>query len=273
MLLERMTRKHRLAIIAFAAFITSFTLSSCTSTKNTAYLQNIPDSSDASDIAIVLSQYADPKIQVGDLLLISIQTLDPSSSHMTGTSNNAMFSGPSNQNSSNIPGYLVDKNGNIELPLVGKIKLSNLSTTEAQDAIRQKASIYYKDPVVNVRFANFNITVLGEVRNPAQYTVPTQRVTLLDAIGLAGDLTIYGERENILLIREENGTKKFVRFDLTNSEFMRSPYFYLKQNDVIYVEPNKAKVASTNAVKDRNVGYAISIISSLISIGIILATR
>ena len=249
----------------------------CAGTKNTTYFKDIPDSLRNKDITIALSDFAAPKIQSNDLLYISIQTLDPKANSITGNTSGASFStqvsSSISPSTTNAPGYLVDGNGNIELPLVGTVHLLGLTTTEAKEVIRKKAAIYYKDPVVNVRFANFNITVLGEVNRPAQYTIPSERVSILDAIGMAGDLTIYGRRENVLLIREENGVKKPVRFNLNSSDIMSSPYFYLKQNDVIYVEPNKSRVASSDAVRDRNTGYIISIATSLISISIILLTR
>ncbi|MBS1782395.1 MAG: polysaccharide biosynthesis/export family protein [Bacteroidetes bacterium] len=264
-------------IRSFLFLMISVIFFSCATTKNTTYVRDIPDSMQAP-IDRNMASFTEPLIQSNDLLLISIQTLDPQSGNaITGSNNTGIFAAQAasgnGQGTSNIPGYLVDKNGNIELPLVGKIKVSGLNTTDAKELIRKQASVFYKTPVVNVRFANFNISVLGEVSKPAQYTVPTERVTLLDALAMAGDMTIYGKRNNVLLIREEGGTKKYVRFDLTNSDFMKSPYFYLKQNDVIYVEPTKSKVAMSNYVRDRNTGYAISIITSLASLIAIIATR
>lgn len=260
------------------AFFALVIISSCSTYKNTTYFMDIPDTLKASNgIAIPLAKYADPKIQAGDLLYVLIQTIDPRANNITGNTTGATFTTQATSTAapgtSTMPGYLVDKNGNIELALVGDIKISGLSTSEARDAIRKKAAIYYKDPVVNVRFANFTVSVLGEVRQPAQYTIPGERTTVLDAIAMAGDLTIYGKRENILLLREENGIKTPIRLNLNSSDILKSPYFFLKQNDVIYVEPNKAKVASNDYIKDRNTGYAISIATSLISIAIILLTR
>lgn len=252
---------------------------SCSTSKNTAYFRNIPDTLKAgSDVSIPMANYVDPKIQSGDLIYVMIQTLDPrSNNNITSNTQGAVFTNQATSTAtpgtSSMPGYLVDKNGEIELALVGDVKISGMSTSEAREAIRKKASIYYKDQVVNVRFANFTVSVLGEVRQPAQYTIPGERTTILDAIAMAGDLTIYGKRENILLLREENGVKTPIRLNLNSSDLLKSPYFFLKQNDVIYVEPNKAKVASNDYIKDRNTGYAISIATSLVSIAIILLTR
>ncbi len=161
-------------------------------------------------------------------------------------------------------GFLVDRDGNIELPLVKKIKVAGFTTSQAKEAIRQKAAIYYKEPVVNVRFANFYISILGEVNRPAQYTIPNEKATVLDAIALAGDMTVYGRRENVLLIRELDGKKYATRFNLNSSQVFENPYFYLRQGDVIYVEPNKAR-ASVNDVRTvRNIGIITSIASVLI---------
>ena len=122
---------------------------------------------------------------------------------------------------------------------------------------------------MQVRFANFKITVLGEVNRPATYTVPNEKVTVLDALGLAGDLTIYGKRENVLLVRDQGGQKELVRLNLNESEVFSSSYFYLRQNDVIYVEPGKAKAAANNAARTQ----AFAIIGSVLSVLIVALTR
>jgi polysaccharide export outer membrane protein len=154
-----------------------------------------------------------------------------------------------------VPGYLVDKNGEIELPLVGRIKVGGMTTTEARNAIGGKASQFYKNPVVNVRFVNFRITVLGEVGSPGQYTVPAEKATIYDALGMAGDLTVGGKRNDILLMREEGGEKKFVRLDLNSKDLFQSPYFYLRQNDVLYVGPTKNRAVSADASTARTLGF------------------
>jgi polysaccharide export outer membrane protein len=123
--------------------------------------------------------------------------------------------------------------------------------------------------VVSVRFANFNITVLGEVARPATYVVPNEKVSILDAIGMAGDLTIYGKRENVLLIRDSLGIKKMMRFDLNSTSTLLSPYFYLRQGDVVYVEPAKSKIAASDAVKTRN----ITLLGAGLSLLIVIFSR
>jgi len=138
------------------------------------------------------------------------------------------------------------------------------TTDSVREEIKTKAATYYKDPVVNVRFANFKITVLGEVNKPSTYVMPNEKVTLLDALGAAGDLTIYGKRENVLLIRDNNGKKEFVRLNLNQSNIFSSPYFYLHQGDVVYVEPNKSKVSSTDFAQVKRISILASVLSLLI---------
>src|SRR5690606_34148199 len=208
---------------------------SCASTKNTTYFQNVSDSIYRAAEPIALSGYSDPLIQPNDVLQISVQTIDPKSTLSMGTQATSTFavqgSSAATGGGQAIQGYLVDKNGNVELPLVGKIKVGGLSTEKAREAISEKAKIYYKDPVVNVRMANFYVSVLGEVARPSQYIIPNEKASILDAIAMAGDLTIYGKRENVMLIREINGEKKAIRFDLRTKDMFQNPYFYLRQGD------------------------------------------
>lgn len=245
-------------------------LSSCTTNKNITYFKDIPDSLYRITHNIAQAPFTDPLIQPGDLLQISILTLDPAANNVLTPSNSSNFTVQPGSSGGNTPsaitGFLVDKDGYIEIPIAGKVKLSGLTTSEARDSINKVVSEFYKGPVVNVRFANFSVTVLGEVARPATYVVPNEKISILDAIGMAGDLTIFGKRENVLLIRDSAGQKQFTRFDLNSSETFTSPYFYLKQGDMVYVEPNKSKVASTDAVRTRNVTIVASALTVLITI-------
>ncbi|WP_316844691.1 polysaccharide biosynthesis/export family protein [Pedobacter psychrodurus] len=237
-------------------------ISSCVSTKNVPYFQDV--SLAGKSVLESTADYSDPKIQVDDILSISIFTGDPEN---TGVVN--QVSSVTTVGQQQVSGYLVDKKGEIELAVIGKIKLAGLTTFEARDTIRSRAKELFKNPTVQVRFANFKVTVLGEVARPAAYTLPNEKVSVLDAIGLAGDLTIYGKRENILLIREVNGKKEFARLNLNSEMLFKSSYFYLKQNDVIYVEPNKARVAANNAARTQT----FAIIGSALSVAIVLISR
>ncbi|MCD7973939.1 MAG: polysaccharide export protein [Candidatus Azobacteroides sp.] len=147
-----------------------------------------------------------------------------------------------------IIGFLVDVNGNVKLPMVGDVKVSGLTTEEATLVITELLEKYLISPTVNVRIANFKISVLGEVARPAVYTIPNEIITLPQALSLAGDLTIYGKRENILIIREENGKRTFARLDIRDRKIFDSEYYYLHPNDIVYVETKSSKATSTDLV-------------------------
>jgi len=242
-------------------------LASCATTKNVKYFEDMPDS--LRYAIVTKATFTDPVIQTDDILSIVIQTADPQTSQVMNQGV-ALSNSESGTSVSAISGYLVDKNGNVELPIIGMVKLAGLTTDQARDLIRRKTESLYKSPTVQVRFANFKVTVIGEVNRPSTYTMPNEKVTVLDAIGLAGDLTIYGRRDNILLTRADaNGKQEFVRLNLNSSDIYRSPYFYLKQNDMIYVEPNKAKIATTDAAKSRTT----ALLTSAISLTVIIIAR
>ena len=266
-------------------FFLAVLFSSCASTQKTKYFQNIPDSGRLTPITSAV--YVEPKIQNDDILTVIIQTVDPQASAIINSGNvssanngngnsNPMPTSSSSGMSLNAPnlnsplGYLVDKEGTITIPVLGKIKLAGLTTSEAREAILTAADKFYNNPSVTVRYANFKVNVAGEVLKPGSYIMPNEKVTVLDAITMAGDLTIYGQRENVLLIRENlDGTRTPYRINLKKSDFMSSPYFYLRQNDYIYVEPSKGKAAATDLAQARN--YTIG--ASILSIIAIILTR
>ena len=242
---------------------------SCSSIKNVKYFTDIPDSQKVTNLSNL--KYVEPRIQPDDILSINIQTVDPAATQVlaTGTLQNSAVGATTagSTGSQTISGYLVDNSGNIELPVLGKIKVSTLTTEQAREKIRTRAAELFKDPTVNLRFANFKITVMGEVAKPGVYVASNEKVNILDALGLAGDLTIYGKRENITLIRQfEDGSRKMMHLDITNSEILNSPYYYLRQNDYLYVEPSKTKIASSDAIQNRNIGIFTTLGSLLISI-------
>jgi polysaccharide export outer membrane protein len=237
-------------------------LSSCVQQKQIAYFQKALNQSDT----LAVSQAYIPKIQPGDILAIPIGSLNPAASSffnpfstMPVTGDNVATSATPNSNTAasasvsapalvqtSAPGYLVDANGNVELPLVGTVKVAGLTTIEAKEAIKAKVAKYLKEPTVTVRFLNYKISVLGEVMHPSVYVIPNETITLPEALGLAGDMTIYGKRDNVLVIRDNNGKKEFGRVNLNSRDLFSSPYYYLHANDVIYVEPNKGRIAQTD---------------------------
>ena len=244
-------------------------VSSC-SVKKIVYFNDLPI--DTLQILKQAAPFSEPTIQSDDILSINIQTLDPTTSAVVNQSIAVQAIGASsatNVGSQLISGFLVDKDGYIQMSLIGKVNLKGLTTYEARNKITELAGQYYKNPNVQVRFANFKITVLGEVTRPATYTVPNEKVSVLDALGLAGDLTIYGKRENVLLVRELTGQKELVRLNLNDSEIFSSPYFYLKQNDVLYIEPGKAKAAANNSSRTQT----LAMIGSFLSVLMVAFTR
>lgn len=239
-----------------------FLIVGCDSSKKIPYFQNLPDS---TNVTVAQSAFSEPTIQPDDILNITIQTVDPSASasiNQEGVKGIAM-------GGQTISGFLVNKEGVVELPIIGEVKLSGLTTFEAKKLIKEKASKHFVNPNVQVRFSNFKVTVIGEVTKPATYTVPNEKVSILDVIGLAGDLTIYGKRDNVLLIRETTKGKEMIRFNLNDSKLFQSPYYYMRQNDVVYVEPAKSKIASTDAAKTR----MLTVLSTIASLTTIIIVR
>lgn len=252
----------------------ALTLLSCSSAKHIKYFEDLSDSTLVTKLGI--PPFVEPTIQNDDILSINIQTLDPQSTESINlgniqTSGTGTISGAAaSLNPMQASGYLVDKEGNVDIPILGKVKVIGLTTSQAKELIRQKAALSFKEPIVNVRYTNFKISVTGEVAHPAVYVVPNEKVSILDALTMAGDLTIYGKRDNVLLIREGNGGEKIAyRVNLNSSKVINSPYFYLRQNDLIYVEPTKGKAAANDLAQTRNV----TILTSLFSLLIIIASR
>ena len=218
--------------------------SSCVNTRKTTYFNDIEN-------GIYKTSYeaAQPIIHKNDLLSIYVSSLSAEASMlfnapgMTSTVT-ASANGTSTQN----VGYLVNDEGNIQFPVLGNLKAAGLTTKQLNENIIDSlvSRQLLTNPLVTIRFLNFRVTVLGEVGKPTVITVPNEKISILEAIGLAGDLTIYGKRDNVLLIREEEGKKIVRRIDLNSPATLTSAFYYLKSNDVIYVEPDKNKVASVS---------------------------
>ncbi|NJB87439.1 polysaccharide export outer membrane protein [Lewinella marina] len=213
------------------------------------------------------------KIQAKDLLRVDVESIDPEAAlpfnqggEMTGVSQ------ASNQNIQLFQGYLVDEDGYIDLPLLGRVKAAGQTVESLQFLIRGKLKTYLRDPVVNVRFLNFKVTILGEVSNPGILNMSNSRVTILEALGMAGDLTDYANRSSILVVREQDGERSFQRINLQTDEVFNSEYYYLKQNDVIYVEPIRARTATISDPGQRVLAYLGPILSA-ITLVVALASR
>lgn len=262
-----MRKYNALSLIALFIIAITLVFSSCTPYKDIPYFTNISDN--ARDSLVTTAEFKDPVINPDDILAVNIITIDPTTATAINQSSSQMISTQFNGAPTMVAGLLVDKNGEITEPIIGKIKVAGLTTSEARDLIREKTAHYYKDPDVQVRFANFTITVLGEVTKPSSFTVPSEKVSILDAIGMAGDLTIYGMRENVLVIREVDGKKVVNRLNLNSAAIFKSPFFYLRQNNVVYVQPNKQKAIAADASRTRTLTVAASVAAVLV----VLLTR
>ncbi|GAA4086992.1 polysaccharide biosynthesis/export family protein [Mucilaginibacter panaciglaebae] len=190
-------------------------------------------------------QESEPKIEPKDLLNIRVTTLSIES--------NAIFNNVINVDVFNTTtpqlikmGYRVGKDGDISFPVLGEVEVGGLTISEAEEVMARKLSAYTKNPIVNIDFLNFKVTVIGEVTRPGTFTVADENVTLLGALGYAGDLTPFAKRNNVLIVREVSGVRTTGRINLNSNELFTSPYYYLKQNDIIYVEPDKSKVQQTD---------------------------
>ena len=252
---ERMKKKKNNNFIKLI-FILLLTYS-CASKKNYHYFNS-------GNISQETNNNFSPKIKTGDLLDIQVLSFNKESVEPFNLPiiNSNIRAGYSNGISAQA-GYLVDENGNVSFPVIGDLKVSDYSTIELADILKNKLKDYVQDPIVHIKIENFKITVLGEVRNPGTFQIPNERITIFEAIGLAGDLTINGIRKEITLIRDFNGKKEEVLINLTSKYLISSNYYYLSQNDVLYVKPNQAKVNSSTM--SSSYGMFISIASLIIT--------
>lgn len=208
------------------------------------------------------------KIQTDDVLFIMVRALDQETAepfNLFGGANMQMMN-QIGQNNPSVNGYLVDPNGNIEIPVIGSMNVAGLTIEETKAKIAEKLKPYLNDPTIIIRFLNFRFTVLGEVKAPRTINVPGERMTILEALGQAGDLTPYSNREKIMVIREQNGRREFGYVNIHSPEIFQSPYFYLQQNDIVYVEPIKEAVAT---VRDP-IQEVLPIISGILSIAALI---
>ena len=233
----------------------------CGSSKEVAYWQNI----DSISLAASKGLY-DAKIMPKDELTILVQTTDP----LTSEPFNLRSTGQTSSKNQ-ITGYLVDNDGMINFPIVGKIHVAGLTKTECEDLIKSKIQPYLartENPLVSVRTSSYRITVIGEVNKPGVIPVATEKISLVEALAEAGDMTIYGKRDNVLLVREDkSGEKHKVRLNMNDANIINSPYYYLQQNDIVYVEPHKVKARNTFFGSNTSIFYSvIGITTSLVSL-------
>ncbi|MGB0884608.1 MAG: polysaccharide biosynthesis/export family protein [Flavobacteriales bacterium] len=244
--------------------LTVVLLSSCVSNKKITYLQN--DAIDQDAVSNVYTTVFKPD----DLLQIAV-TAEDLNAVLPFNSPEVVVSATSGSvvgQPKQLP-YLIDSKGEIDFPILGKLKLGGLTREEAIELLKNKLDpTFVKNPNVNIRITNFKINVFGDVHRPGTYTIPNERVTIFDALSLAGDLTISGKRDNVLIIREEGDRKVEYRVDLRSKDIYTSPAFYLQQNDNIYIEHNKARIQSASS--NSNTSLFISITGLLITITTLL---
>ncbi len=247
--------------LLIATIIIGMLFTSCASKQDIVYFQNAK-----SFETVVDTDTFTAKLKVGDVVSIYVSTLDPT---VTQPYNLVRSAGAQGE----LIDYLIDVEGNIDYPVLGKIKLLGLTVEQAKALFKKKfdEGQLLKDPVIIFRVLNFRVTIAGEVNRPGVYPVSGERVSILEALGMAGDLTIKGKRTNILVVRDFNGTKTYTRIDLTNKEVFNSPVYYLTQNDYVYVEPNNSAISGASG--DARIGTLISITSFLITTTLLLITR
>ncbi len=246
----------KISIIILAAIL----ITSCATKEEVVYFNGI----DSKDNIVGIDSYS-PTYHIDDELVIVVNALDPEAARpfnkITVSVSQDMVDARGRER---LLTYRIDSDGNINFPVLGKIKLAGLNREQATKAMQEKLTDYIKDPIVDIETVNYKITVLGEVNRPGSYTTSNERITLLEALAMAGDLTIYGERENVLVIQDYDGKKTYTRVNLKSQELFESPVYYLSQNDVVYVEPNKTQA------KASSIGPSTAVIFS--SLGILLST-
>lgn len=262
-------KNNSIFILRYFYVFFAILLIGCGPQRDLVYFSNL-DKNDIDKTAAI-ENVVIPTIQPDDLLNIQVVTLSAESNMLfnqgvIGTLGSTISDARNMQSKTNIEGYLVDKDGYINFPVLGKIHLGGLTKDAATDTIQNILDReYVKDPTVNIRFLNFKITLIGEVNRPSTVIILTEKVNIMEAISLAGDLTAIGKRENILIIREKDGERKLIRIDLNDKDLLNSPDYYLQQNDIVYVEPDSFKAVMASSRRP-NIQFTISTILGVFSI-------
>ena len=236
-------------------FIVTVYLTACVTNRPLQYVQGRFDTAQ-------LSRYV-PKeavIQKGDLLSITVYSDNPQA---TALYNSPNVAGGSTGGSAGTSGYLVDDEGNIQFQGVGNLKVGGLTKKQLTALLDAKLTLYLKNPYYNIRFLNYKVTMIGEVAREGELFIPNERLNILEAIGMAGGLTVYAKRQNVMIIRESDGKREFARLDLTDPQVFKSPYYFLQQNDMVVVEQTRNKIANTDQTLARNISLTASVISTL----------
>ena len=224
----------RFLLILFLGAILLYSTSSCVSHKQLVnYQKNFPDTTQ-----FAITKLPEIRIQPNDVLGVKVFSTETELSAPFNINSDLQNSSMVSIEAIQLNGYLVNQKGIVDFPGLGSLKLDSLTISEAKALIVDKLKVYLKDPVVNMRLLNFRVTVTGEVRNPGAFNILNERISLIDALALAGDLTDYADRKDILLVRENNGIRSLNQINLYSADFFKSDYYYLMQNDLIYVKRN-----------------------------------
>ncbi len=238
-------------------------LSSCASQKDIVYLQDIPE-----DYKYTISEDYESRIKPDDLIAIMINSRDVDLAQMFNLPMVSYQVGTTRTGQNTVLSYLVDSAGDIDFPQLGVLHIAGMTRSELAKYIKglliERGLV--NDPIVTIQFQNYQVSVMGEVTRPGSFNINSDRVTIFDALSMAGDMTIYGKRDNVKIIREENGERMIATVDLRKADILTSPYYYLQQNDVVYVEPNRARAGQREINNNRSIGTYASIISVLISL-------
>ncbi|MDB4270898.1 polysaccharide biosynthesis/export family protein [bacterium] len=225
-------------------FLIALQFLSCGNVKKATYFNDLGDAQFTETVETL-----EPVLQKNDILSITVSNLNVEAAEMFDVVNKTSSQGVSFSGKP-LPasGYLIDQDGYIQFPFIGAIMAAGLTKKDLRQYITKELIIrkLLLEPIVDIRYLNFKVSVLGEVKNPSVYVIPNEQVTLLEALGLAGDMTIYAKRDNVVLISEQNGIKTTKRINLNTDELFTSPNYYLKSNDIVYVQPNKRKMRSTS---------------------------
>ena len=255
--------------LLFGLLVVTLILTGCGSSKNVAYFQN----SDTVNLEASRMLY-DARIMPKDMLSITVSTTDPEAAvpfNLTVATLQSVNLRANTTSQATLQSYLVDNEGNIDFPLVGRMHLGGLTKSEAEQLVLDKIKPFMSEtenPIVTVRMINYKISVIGEVARPGMFTVANEKISILEALAQAGDLTIYGVRDRVKLIREDSTGKKEIHvLNLNDANIINSPYYYLQQNDIVYVEPNKVKSQNSSVGSMTTLWFsATSILISLTSL-------
>lgn len=251
-----MIQKLRLATLAV---VIPMLFIACSTAKDVVYFQ------DATQFETLVDDNTfSTKFKVDDVVSIYVSVLDAEASAPFNLYRVAPEGGMRPEQVD----YLIDKNGEIDFPVIGKIKIAGLSPAETQELLKSKLSEYLVNPIINIRIKNFTVTVLGAVNRPGTYPINGEQITIMEALGYAGDISIKGRRDNVMVIRDFDGTKVYNRINLNEKDALKSPVYYLTQNDVVYVEPNKSGKTQSNL--DQRASIIVSIVSMLVTSTVIL---